>query len=37
MNMDRIWDAQVNWIRFFDATLLIAGVISVLSVATIFL
>jgi hypothetical protein len=37
MNVDRIWDAQVNWIRFFDATLLIAGIISALSVATIFL
>ena len=37
MNMDRVWDIEVNWIRFFDATLLITGIISVLSVATVFI
>ena len=35
--MDRVWDIEVNWIRFFDATLLITGIISVLSVATVFI
>ncbi len=37
MDMDRVWDAQVNWIRFFDATLLVTGIISVLSAATLFI
>ena len=33
MDTDRLWNAQVNWIRFFDTSLLITGFISVASVA----
>ena len=33
MDTDRLWNAQVNWTRFFDASLLITGFVSAASVA----
>jgi hypothetical protein len=35
MDMDRVWDLQVNWTRFFDASVLIVCSISVASIAAI--
>jgi hypothetical protein len=35
LDMDRVWELQVNWTRFFDASVLIVCSISVASIAAI--
>jgi len=33
--MDRVWDLQVNWTRFFDASVLVVCSISAASIAAV--
>ena len=33
--MDRLWDVQVNWTRFFDTGLLVTGFVAAASMAVL--